>query len=165
MAKNIIGNAPNQVPTNADLGEMAFQDSYWVRVGNITVDYNTTIVGNTTVVGNLIVSSASANVLLNNGSNLVITGGNLIMTTGNISTSGNLVMTTGNINTDGNLVMTTGNINTGGNLNVTGTGNIRTDGVIIAQGTIFSNAAAQSMEANAVVTKNYLDQQILIFGF
>lgn len=162
MNRNLIGNAPHQVPSNADLGEMAYQDSYWVRVGNITVDYNTTITGNTTVIGNLIVSSSTANVLLSGGANVVMTTGNVLMNGGNIEMSGgNLVMTTGNIRTSGNLTVgniivssATGNvyltsdptnwqnatsganlIMTGGNITMT-TGNIQTGGNITTGGNL-----------------------------
>lgn len=171
MSKNLIGNAPNQVPTNADLGEMAYQDTYWVRVGNITVDYHTTITGNTTVVGNLILSNATSNVLLSGGAGIVITtgniqtSGNIIMTTGNINTAGNIIITNGNINTSGNINVNTGNISTSSNINVTGTGNISVQSLIIAQGNIFCNTATLSGEANSVITRGYLDSQLVIFGF
>jgi len=137
MINNLIGNAPHQVPSNADLGEMAYQDSYWVTVGNITVDYNTTITGNTTVVGNLSITGTSSNVRLLNGSNLSIT--------------------------TGNIYMASGNINAGGDVNVTG--GIRVQSVLISQGNMFCNTAVLSSEANVVITKGYLDQQMIVFGF
>jgi len=41
---NIIGNGQNQVPTNGDLGGMAYQDPRYVAVGNITVNNTLTLV-------------------------------------------------------------------------------------------------------------------------
>jgi hypothetical protein len=144
MINNLIGNAPHQVPSNADLGEMAYQDSYWVTVGNITVDYNTTITGNTTVVGNLSITGTSSNVRLLNGSNLSITTGNIYMTSGNLH-------------------LVSGNISTGGNIDVTG--DVRIASLLITQGNMFCNTAVLSNEANVVITKGYLDQQMIVFGF
>ena len=46
---NLIGNAPNQVPTNADLGDLAFQDSGYVSMGNLTLDANLTVGSNATI--------------------------------------------------------------------------------------------------------------------
>lgn len=40
---NIIGNAPNQVPTNGDLGGLAYQDPRYVSVGNVTVNNTLTL--------------------------------------------------------------------------------------------------------------------------
>lgn len=177
MSKNLIGNAPHQVPSNADLGELAYQNSYWVRVGNITVDYHTTITGNTTILGNLIMSSSTANIVLGSGANLVVTTGNIytggnlinsgtILSTGNLlMNNSNIVITTGNLITNGNILVTSGNINTNSNINVTGTGNVRIDSVLITQGPIFCNVATQSFEGNAVTTKRYLDSQLVVFGF
>lgn len=173
MINNIIGNAPNQVPTNADLGELAYQDSYWVRVGNITVDYHTTITGNTTVLGNLILSNSSSNVLLSGGADIAIstgsniyTDGNILLTTGNIQTDGNIVVgSTGNVITSGNINVSTGNISTNSNINVTSTGNIRVQSLIITQGNIFCNVATLSSEANTVITRGYVDSQLVVFGF
>jgi hypothetical protein len=144
MINNLIGNAPHQVPSNADLGEMAYQDSYWVTVGNITVDYNTTITGNTTVVGNLSITGTSSNVRLLNGSNLSITTGNIYMASGNLH-------------------MISGNVITGGNIDVAG--DVRVQSVLITQGNMFCNTAVLSSEANVVITKGYLDQQMIVFGF
>lgn len=157
MSKNLIGNAPHQVPSNADLGELAYQNSYWVRVGNITVDYHTTITGNTTILGNLILSSSTANIVLGSGANLIMSGGSIQLTTGNISTGGNInavgnistggninavgnissssnISAVGNISLSGNLLLTTGNIVTSGNIVIT-TGNIVTNGNVNVTGT------------------------------
>jgi len=99
---NLIGNAPNQVPTNADLGDLAFQDSAFVTIGNLNIDANLTIgstaviptiSGNTSVTGNV----TAANVIVGN-----------VRSTGNITTTGNIVLTTGNIVTSGNI--TTANL-------------------------------------------------------
>jgi len=70
---NLIGNAPNQVPTNADLGGLAYQDPDWAAVGNITVNYNLTVAGN--------ISMATGNV----------TAGNITLNPIGISTSANSV--------------------------------------------------------------------------
>jgi len=61
MAK-LIGNEPNQVPTNGDLGTLAFQDSDSVVVENLTVSgANSKLVveGTLTVNGNEITPSLS----------------------------------------------------------------------------------------------------------
>jgi len=42
-ANNLIGSAPYQVPTNADLGSMAFQDHRYVSVGRMTASGNIAI--------------------------------------------------------------------------------------------------------------------------
>lgn len=99
---NLIGNAPYQVPTNADLGDLAYQDSDYARVGNLNIDTaldvgadssfggnatisgNTTISGNATISGNTSISDAtvSGNILLstaytplNNSANAVVARG------------------------------------------------------------------------------------------
>jgi hypothetical protein len=49
MANNIFGTEPNQVPTNADLGTMAFQDARGVNIkGGRAILSNVNIQGNTT---------------------------------------------------------------------------------------------------------------------
>ena len=45
---SIIGTAPNQIPTNGDLGTLAFQDSDGVRVGILQVDSTASSVSTTT---------------------------------------------------------------------------------------------------------------------
>lgn len=47
----LIGNAPNQIPTNADLGGMAYQDPDYVQIGGGNVRLDTLYVGNTTYSG------------------------------------------------------------------------------------------------------------------
>lgn len=40
MAKNLIGTNPDQVPSNADLGTLAYQDSSNVRIDHLIIDSN-----------------------------------------------------------------------------------------------------------------------------
>jgi len=42
MAKKLVGNDPDQVPTNGDLGTIAFQDAESVHVGELLADGNIT---------------------------------------------------------------------------------------------------------------------------
>ena len=42
MAKKLVGNDPDQVPTNGDLGTLAYQDSDNVHVGELLADGNIT---------------------------------------------------------------------------------------------------------------------------
>lgn len=76
---NLIGNAPNQVPTNADLGGLAYQDADHAIVGNINIETtlvnsgtttltgNVTLAASTTVTGNIFVTTNSydANAVVN----------------------------------------------------------------------------------------------------
>jgi len=61
MAK-LLGKAPNQVPTNADLGTMAFQDREGINVNNAIVA-NLVVTGATSVNTTFAVVNTSANVL------------------------------------------------------------------------------------------------------
>jgi NDP-sugar pyrophosphorylase family protein len=70
---NLIGNAPYQVPTNADLGDLAYQDSDYAIVGNLNIDTTLAVGSNATIGGNTIISgnttiggdaTVSGNVLL-----------------------------------------------------------------------------------------------------
>ena len=61
MAK-LLGKAPNQVPTNADLGTMAFQDREGINVNNAIVA-NLVVTGATSVNATFAVTNASSNVL------------------------------------------------------------------------------------------------------
>lgn len=61
MAK-LLGKAPNQVPTNADLGSMAFQDREGINV-NTAVVANLVVTGATSVNTTFAVTNASATVL------------------------------------------------------------------------------------------------------
>jgi len=122
---NLVGNAPNQVPTNADLGDLAYQDADYVRVGELLTDSNLNVSGISTVTGN-------------------------IVTAGNAVVSGNVIATNANIN--GDVSVATGNIDLSvGNINVTA-------------GNIFLNTGTLSTDANAVITRGYLDTQLIIFG-
>jgi len=62
---NLIGNAPYQVPTNADLGDLAYQDSDYAIVGNLNIDTtlavgaNATIGGAATISGNTAISGTT----------------------------------------------------------------------------------------------------------
>ena len=66
---SLIGNLPNQVPTNGDLGTMAFQDASNVNVGNLTA-------ANLVASNGLIVNSAtvSTSYTIPTGSNATATG-------------------------------------------------------------------------------------------
>ena len=110
---NLIGNAPNQVPTNADLGGLAYQDPAWAAVGNITVNYNLTVVGNISLLGN-ITGSASTLVATNFSSgNTFISGGAIgVTTSGAVSRVANVYSTLENVTnfSTGNAVITGGSI-------------------------------------------------------
>ena len=55
----LIGSAPNQVPTNADLGGMAYQDPRYVQIqgGNVNVTHFST--GNLVTTGNATISGTA----------------------------------------------------------------------------------------------------------
>ena len=54
----LIGTGSNQVPTNGDLGTMAFQDSAAISVGIATVSGNVAVSGITTLNANVILGSS-----------------------------------------------------------------------------------------------------------
>ena len=81
---NLIGNAPYQVPTNADLGDLAYQDSDYAIVGNLNIDTTLAVGGNATIQSNAIIT------------------GNVI--SGNLNTSGALSVT-GNASVSGNVFL------------------------------------------------------------
>ena len=54
----LIGTGSNQVPTNGDLGTMAFQDSAAISVGIANVSGNVAIGGITTLTANVILGSS-----------------------------------------------------------------------------------------------------------
>jgi len=93
---NLIGNAPNQVPTNADLGDLAYQDGNYASLGNVTISSNATIAnasitvasisGNTSVGGNLAVTGISTHT-----GNILVTTGNIILNPSQLNTSANSV--------------------------------------------------------------------------
>lgn len=121
---NLVGNAPNQVPTNADLGDLAYQDADYVRAGNVTIDGN--------INANAIVSAGSESITVY----------------GNLTSYGNLT-TNGNITTDGNIISS----------NV-----ITTNDITVTSGNIFINSANLSSFSNTVVTRGYIDTQLIVFG-
>ena len=132
---NLVGNAPNQVPTNADLGDLAYQDADYVRVGDIRVD------------GGITANTITA------------AGASAVTVSGNLSVSGNTTLaetyvTSANINvTSGNISLITGNIEmVDGNINVT-------------NGNIYLNTAVLDTSPNTVITRGYLDAQLIVFGF
>lgn len=87
---NLIGNAPYQVPTNADLGDLAYQDSDYAIVGNLNIDTTLAVGANATI-------SANATI----GGNATVTGN---VTGGNLNTSGALSVT-GNASVSGNVFL------------------------------------------------------------
>ena len=56
---NLIGNAPYQVPTNADLGDLAYQDSDYAIVGNLNIDTTLAVGANATISGNTAISGTT----------------------------------------------------------------------------------------------------------
>jgi UDP-3-O-[3-hydroxymyristoyl] glucosamine N-acyltransferase len=93
---NLIGNAPYQVPTNADLGDLAYQDSDYAIVGNLNIDTTLAVGANTTISG---AATIGANATI--GGNAIITG-NVI--SGNLNTSG-VLSVTGNASVSGNVFL------------------------------------------------------------
>ena len=131
---NLVGNAPNQVPTNADLGDLAYQDADYVRVGDIRVD-----------------GGITANTITAAGASAVTITGELSVTS-NLSVSGNTTLVEIHI-VSANLSVSSGNVNiTTGNINVT-------------NGNIYLNTSTPGFSPNTVVTRGYLDTQLIVFGF
>jgi hypothetical protein len=145
MSTNIFGNAPNQVPTNADLGGMAYQDPRFVVVagGNVNpTNFSTSnaqiLAGNITGIHNLAATAGNITTLV--ADNLAATAGNIttlvadnfsaanINMTGTTVTSGTVQITNATDSvgpTSGALRITggagiLGNLHVGGNLFVTG---------------------------------------------
>jgi phage baseplate assembly protein gpV len=83
---NLIGNLPNQVPTNADLGGLAYQDPDYAIVGNINVEANL-------ISSNLVSTTAS---IIGNITTANLNTGNATLT-GSATVVGNITMTGGNI--------------------------------------------------------------------
>ena len=135
---NLVGNAPNQVPTNADLGDLAYQDADYVRVGDVRVD-----------------GTITANTIISAGADSVTISSNLSVTS-NLSV-GSDVAVTSNLSV-GSDVAVTGNIIAQGNIDLAGSINM-------SAGNIFLNTNELSTSANAVVTRGYLDAQLIVFGF
>ena len=141
---NLVGNAPNQVPTNADLGDLAYQDADYVRVGDVRVDG--------TITANTIISAGADSVTIS--SNLSVASN--LSVTSNLSV-GSDVAVTSNLSV-GSDVAVTGNIIAQGNIDLAGSINM-------SAGNIFLNTNELSTSANAVVTRGYLDAQLIVFGF
>ena len=86
---NLIGNAPYQVPTNADLGDLAYQDSDYAIVGNLNIDTtlsvgaNATITGATTIGGN---ATVGGNVFLSQAYSPLSTSANVVVAKGYVDT-------------------------------------------------------------------------------
>jgi acetyltransferase-like isoleucine patch superfamily enzyme len=92
---NLIGNAPYQVPTNADLGDLAYQDSDYAVVGNLNIDTtlavgsnatigaNATITGTTTIGGN---ATIGGNVFLSQAYSPLSTSPNVVVAKGYVDT-------------------------------------------------------------------------------
>ena len=86
---NLIGNAPYQVPTNADLGDLAYQDSDYAIVGNLNIDTtlavgsNATITGTTTIGGN---ATIGGNVFLSQAYSPLSTSPNVVVAKGYVDT-------------------------------------------------------------------------------
>lgn len=114
----LIGNAPNQVPTNADLGGMAYQDPRYVNVtgGNVNVTnmsaanvvLGAVTTGNILSSGNITINDTTESTAYNSGA-LIVAGGvgigaNLYVS-GNTTISGNL--TVQNITYENREVVTT----------------------------------------------------------
>jgi UDP-3-O-[3-hydroxymyristoyl] glucosamine N-acyltransferase len=97
---NLIGNAPNQVPTNADLGDLAYQDADHAILGNLNVENSVSIAGPASVTGN---ATINGNTTLNGNTvttqNITLTTGNLFLQTTNISTDANAVVNRGYVDT------------------------------------------------------------------
>ena len=129
---NLVGNAPNQVPTNADLGDLAYQDADYVRVGDVRVD-----------------GTVTANTIISAGADSVTISSNLSVAS-NLSVTSNLSV--------GSDVAVTGNIIAQGNIDLAGSINM-------SAGNIFLNTSQLSTSANAVITRGYLDTQLIVFGF
>lgn len=135
MSTNIFGNAPNQVPTNADLGGMAYQDPRFVVIagGNVNpTNFGTSnaqiLAGSIT--GLIDLAATYGNVLNASIGNLVATNfsaANINMT-GATVTSGTVQITnaTDSVGPNSGALRVTGgvgitaNLHVGGNLFVTG---------------------------------------------
>jgi UDP-3-O-[3-hydroxymyristoyl] glucosamine N-acyltransferase len=145
---NLIGNAPYQVPTNADLGDLAYQDSDYAIVGNLNIDTTLAVGANATIAGSATIQS-NATI----GGNTTVTGN---VTGGNLNTSG-VLSVTGNASITGNV--TGGNLNTSGVLSVTGNASV--------SGNVFLSQAYAPLDSspNVAVSRGYVDIQSIVWGF
>jgi len=73
MAKKLYGTDPDQVPTNADLGTMAYQDKDYLNVGEVHSD-NQTIVSTNGANAFSVTTNTSSNVALSIGGSNTING-------------------------------------------------------------------------------------------
>lgn len=95
----LIGNAPNQVPTNADLGDLAYQDADYAIVGNLNIENSVAVTGaavfssNATINGNVITNDA---VVTNN---ITVVSGNIFLQTTQVSSFSNAVVSKGYVDT------------------------------------------------------------------
>jgi hypothetical protein len=185
---NLIGTEPDQIPTNADLGTLAFQDQDYVNVGNLivaTADITTEA---------RIARFSTANALITGGSVTGITGSatfwlvstglsaaNVQLTgtasswmrgvpieTANLVASGGSIGTTaaGAVSRVANVYATLGNFTNFSTANalITG-GTINLGAGNITAGNIFiTTTSIQNYEYNAVTTKSYVDTMLVIFG-
>jgi len=185
---NLIGTEPDQIPTNADLGTLAFQDQDYVNVGNLivaTADITTEA---------RIARFSTANALITGGSVTGITGSatywlvstglsaaNVQLTgtasswmrgvpieTANLVASGGSVGTTaaGAVSRIANVYSSLGNFTnfSTANAQITG-GTINLAAGNITAGNIFiTDTSIQNYEYNAVTTKSYVDTMLVIFG-
>jgi hypothetical protein len=127
MSTNIFGNAPNQVPTNADLGGMAYQDPRFVVVagGNVNpTNFSTSnaqiLAGNLTGIHNLAVSVGNVLALSAISSNITtLVADNLSSSNTYISGVDSNGPTSGALRVVGGVGITA-NLHIGGNLFVTG---------------------------------------------
>lgn len=130
MSTNVFGNAPNQIPTNADLGGMAYQDPNYVVVlgGNVNpTNFGTSnaqiLFGNITGIQHLAATAGNITTLVADN----FSAGNINMV-GATTTSGTVSITNATDSTSpttGALKVTggagiAGNLHIGGNLFVTG---------------------------------------------
>jgi hypothetical protein len=130
MSTNVFGNAPNQVPTNADLGGMAYQDPRYVVVvgGNVNpTNFGTSnaqiLFGNITGIQNLAATAGNITTLVANNfsaANINMTGTTVTSGTVNITNATDSSSpTTGALRITGGAGIL-GNLHIGGNLFVVG---------------------------------------------
>jgi hypothetical protein len=186
---NLIGTEPDQIPTNADLGTLAFQDQDYVNVGNLivaTVDVttearfarfstaNALITGGSLTGGTGEFSTLTATNFSSANAEITGTGSQIgTDTAGAVSRIANVYATLGNFTnfSTANAVITGGSAThlvatnfSSGNAQITG-GTINLAAGNITAGNIFiTNTRIQNYEYNAVTTKSYVDTMLIIFG-
>ena len=70
-----IGTEPNEIPLNQYLGSMAYQNADSIRVTDLTVDGNLTVVGAQTLAGNITLGDASGDTVTINAGTTTLTQG------------------------------------------------------------------------------------------